>query len=132
MELIWQNWKVLSLLGGTGFIERRNLYHIVDEVYTKCKAQENFIDTDVVNYVTAIYDPFTPEEISDKIAEMLSSPEINAEVKIIFQKVADLHIACPKNLGDWYFTGNYPTPGGNRVVNRAFMNFYEGKNARAY
>jgi amidophosphoribosyltransferase len=101
-------------------------------VYAKCKAQVNYADTDVVNYVTAIYDQFTPEEISDRIAEMLSSPEINAEVKIIFQKVEDLHIACPKNLGDWYFTGNYPTPGGNRVVNRAFMNFYEGKNARAY
>jgi amidophosphoribosyltransferase len=113
-------------------LKERNLYHIVDEVYTKCKAQENFIDAEVVYYVTAIYAPFTPEEISDKIAEMLSSPEINAEVKIIFQTVENLHIACPKNLGDWYFTGDYPTPGGNRVVNRAFMNFYEGKDARAY
>ena len=113
-------------------LKERNLYHIVDEVYAKCKAQENFKDAEVVNYVTAIYEPFTAEEISDKIAEMLSSPEINAEVKIIFQTVEDLHIACPKNLGDWYFTGDYPTPGGNRVVNRAFMNFYEGKDARAY
>ena len=113
-------------------LKERNLYSIVDEVYTKCKAQENFKDAEVVNYVTAIYEPFTPQEISDKIAEMLSSPEINAEVKIIFQTVEDLHIACPKNLGDWYFTGDYPTPGGNRVVNRAFMNFYEGKDARAY
>ncbi len=113
-------------------LKERNLYHIVDEVYAKCKAQENFIDAEVVNYVTAIYEPFTPEEISDKIAKMLSSSEINAEVKIIFQTVEDLHIACPKNLGDWYFTGDYPTPGGNRVVNRAFMNFYEGKDARAY
>ena len=113
-------------------LKERNLYHIVDEVYAKCKAQENFIDAEVVNYVTAIYAPFTPEEISNKIAEMLSSPEINAEVKIIFQTVENLHIACPKNLGDWYFTGDYPTPGGNRVVNRAFMNFYEGKDARAY
>jgi amidophosphoribosyltransferase len=113
-------------------LKERNLYHIVDEVYAKCKAQENFKDAEVVNYVTAIYEPFTPEEVSAKIAEMLSSPEINAEVKIIFQTVEDLHIACPKNLGDWYFTGDYPTPGGNRVVNRAFMNFYEGKDARAY
>ncbi|WP_409417702.1 amidophosphoribosyltransferase [Flavobacterium sp. PS2] len=113
-------------------LKERNLYHIVDEVYTKCKAQENYLDSDVVNYVTAIYDPFEPQEVSDKIAEMLSSPEIKAEVKIIFQTVEDLHIACPKNLGDWYFTGDYPTPGGNRVVNRAFMNFYEGKDARAY
>jgi amidophosphoribosyltransferase len=113
-------------------LKERNLYHIVDEVYAKCKAQENFKDHEVVNYVTAIYEPFQPQEVSNKIAEMLSSPEINAEVKIIFQTVEDLHIACPKNLGDWYFTGDYPTPGGNRVVNRAFMNFYEGKDARAY
>ncbi|CAM2778082.1 amidophosphoribosyltransferase [Flavobacterium succinicans] len=113
-------------------LKERNLYHIVDEVYAKCKAQEHFKDVEVVNYVTAIYDPFTPQEVSDKIAEMLSSSEIKAEVKIIFQTVENLHIACPKNLGDWYFTGDYPTPGGNRVVNRAFMNFYEGKDARAY
>jgi amidophosphoribosyltransferase len=113
-------------------LKERNLYHIVEEVYLKCKAQENYKDYDVLNYVTAIYEPFQPQEVSDKIAQMLSSPEIKAEVKIIFQTVEDLHIACPKNLGDWYFTGDYPTPGGNRVVNKAFMNFYEGKNARAY
>ncbi|MFY0481692.1 amidophosphoribosyltransferase [Flavobacterium sp. PLA-1-15] len=113
-------------------LKERNLYHIVDEVYKKCKSQENLDDNEVVNYVTEIYAPFEPQEISDKIAEMLSSPEINAEVKIIFQTVEDLHKACPKNLGDWYFTGDYPTPGGNRVVNKAFINFYEGNDARAY
>lgn len=123
---------LVAFRAALALLKERNLYHIVDEVYAKCKAQENFKDAEVVNYVTAIYEPFTAEEISDKIAEMLSSPEINAEVKIIFQTVEDLHIACPKNLGDWYFTGDYPTPGGNRVVNRAFMNFYEGKDARAY
>jgi amidophosphoribosyltransferase len=113
-------------------LKERNLYHIVDDVYLKCKAQENLKDSEVVNYVTEIYSPFSDMEISNKIAELLISEEIKAEVKIIFQSVDNLHIACPKNLGDWYFTGNYPTPGGNRVVNRAFMNFYEGKNARAY
>jgi len=113
-------------------LKERNLYPIVEEVYKKCKAQENLDDNDVINYVTEIYAPFEPQEISDKIAEMLSSPEINAEVKIIFQTVEDLHKACPKNLGDWYFTGDYPTPGGNRVVNKAFINFYEGNDARAY
>ncbi|HQF11536.1 MAG TPA: hypothetical protein PKV22_04630 [Paludibacteraceae bacterium] len=113
-------------------LKDRNLYHIVDEVYIKCKKQEDLHDNDVVNFVTEIYAPFTPQEISNKISELLSSPGINAEVKIIFQTVENLHIACPKNLGDWYFTGDYPTPGGNRVVNKAFMNFYEGKNARAY
>lgn len=113
-------------------LKQRNLYTIVEEVYQKCKAQENFKDADVTNFVTEIYAPFTDEEISDKIAEMLTPENTNAEVKIIYQSVDDLHKACPKNLGDWYFTGNYPTNGGNRVVNRAFMNFYEGKDARAY
>ena len=75
---------------------------------------------------------FTDEEISAKISELLTPEGVRAEIKIIYQKVADLHKACPKNLGDWYFTGDYPTDGGNRVVNRAFMNFYEGKDARAY
>jgi len=113
-------------------LKERNLYHIVEEVYQKSKAQEDFSDSDVVNYVKEIYAPFTDQEISDKIAEMLTPEDTKAEVKIIYQTVEDLHIACPKNLGDWYFTGDYPTDGGNRVVNRAFMNFYEGKDARAY
>lgn len=113
-------------------LKERNLYHIVEEVYQKSKAQEDFNDVDVVNYVKEIYAPFTDQEISDKIAQMLTPEGTNAEVKIIYQTVADLHSACPKNLGDWYFTGDYPTNGGNRVVNRAFMNFYEGKDARAY
>ncbi|WP_395047363.1 amidophosphoribosyltransferase [Flavobacterium sp.] len=113
-------------------LKERNLYHIVDEVYVKCKAQENLKDDAVVNFVTEIYAPFKPQEVSDKIAEMLTEDSVKAKVKIIFQTVKNLHIACPKNLGDWYFTGDYPTPGGNRVVNRAFMNFYEGKDARAY
>lgn len=113
-------------------LKERNLYHIVEEVYQKSKAQEDFSDADVVNYVKEIYAPFTDQEISDKIAEMLTPDDTNAEVKIIYQTVEDLHKACPKNLGDWYFTGDYPTDGGNRVVNRAFMNFYEGKDARAY
>jgi amidophosphoribosyltransferase len=113
-------------------LKERNLYPVVEEVYQKCKAQEKLKDADVVNFVTEIYAPFTDTEISNKIAELLHPKDIKAEVKIIFQTVANLHLACPKNLGDWYFTGDYPTPGGNRVVNRAFMNFYEGKDARAY
>ncbi|VXB39227.1 Amidophosphoribosyltransferase [Flavobacterium sp. 9AF] len=113
-------------------LKERNLYHIVDEVYKKSKSQELFKDDEVVNYVKEIYAPFSDEEISDKIAEMLTPEGVRADIKIIYQKVADLHKACPKNLGDWYFTGDYPTAGGNRVVNRAFMNFYEGKDARAY
>lgn len=113
-------------------LQERGLGHIIEEVYAKCKAQEHLKDEEVVNHVTEIYKPFHPQEISDRIAEMLSSPSIKAKVKIIFQSVENLHAACPKNTGDWYFTGDYPTPGGNRVVNKAFINYYEGNDARAY
>jgi amidophosphoribosyltransferase len=113
-------------------LKERGLAHIIDEVYARCKEQENRKDDQIINAVNAIYEPFTDEEISAKIAQMLTPADIQAKVHIIFQSVANLHQACPKNLGDWYFTGDYPTPGGNRVVNRAFMNYYEGKDARAY
>tara|TARA_B100000497_G_scaffold56759_1_gene64747 strand:- start:263 stop:589 length:327 start_codon:yes stop_codon:yes gene_type:complete len=108
------------------------MYHIVEEIYTRCKTQENLEDSKVQNFVKEIYAPFTPQQVSDKIAELLSEDGINAEVKIIFQSIENLHKACPKNLGDWYFTGNYPTVGGNRVVNRAYINFFEENNERAY
>jgi amidophosphoribosyltransferase len=123
---------LVAFRAALALLKERNMYHIVEEVYQKSKAQENYTDADVVNYVKEIYAPFTDQEISDKIAEMLTPEGTKAAVKIIYQTVADLHLACPKNLGDWYFTGDYPTDGGNRVVNRAFMNFYEGKDARAY
>ncbi|APU68211.1 amidophosphoribosyltransferase [Christiangramia flava] len=107
-------------------------YELVEEVYEKCKEQVDLEDQDVQNFVKEIYEPFSDQQISDKISELLCDPEINADVKVIYQTVENLHEACPKNLGDWYFTGDYPTPGGNRVVNRAFMNFFEGKKDRAY
>lgn len=107
-------------------------YHIIKEIYQRCKAQQDLEDIDVQNFVKEVYAPFTDEQISDKIAVLLSDVEVKAEIKIIFQSVENLHIACPKHLGDWYFTGNYPTVGGNRVVNRAFINFYEGNKERAY
>lgn len=113
-------------------LKELKMTNIIDDVYKKCKAQENLKDAEVINYVKEIYNPFTDTEISNKIAQMLHPDDIKAEVKIIFQTVDDLHVACPKNLGDWYFTGNYPTTGGNRVVNKAFINFYEGRNARSY
>ena len=106
--------------------------NIVDDIYDKCLQQTATRDAEVINYVKEFYAPFTDEEISQKIGELLSPEGINAEVQIIYQNIDNLHMACPKNLGDWYFTGDYPTPGGNRVVNRAFINFYEGKNQRAY
>jgi len=105
---------------------------VIEAVYNKCKKQEHLSDNEVENFVKEIYAPFSDEQISNKIAEILSTEGINAEVKIIFQTVENLHKACPKNLGDWYFTGNYPTPGGNRVVNKAYINFFEGNPERAY
>ncbi len=104
--------------------------NIIDEIYNKCKSNINSEETE--NYVKAIYDPFTADQISDKIAELLKTEEINSEIKIIFQSIDNLHKACPDNPGDWYFTGNYPTKGGMKVVNRAFINFYEGIKERAY
>ncbi len=109
-----------------------NSMAVVDAIYEKCKLQLGAEDDQVINYVKEFYAPFTADQISLKIGQLLSPPDINAEVQIIFQTINNLHQACPKNLGDWYFTGDYPTPGGNKVVNRAFINFYEGKNERAY
>ena len=113
-------------------LKDNNQYDIVETVYNKCKAQVDLNDAAVKNFVKEIYNPFTTEQISNKISELLSDDSIKAEVDIIFQPVENIHKACPKNLGDWYFTGNYPTAGGNRVVNRAFINFYEGNKGRAY
>jgi amidophosphoribosyltransferase len=112
--------------------KERNTMHLVESIYKKCKAQLLSKDADVINYVTEFYAPFTVKEVSKKIGELLTAPEIRASVDIVYQSIENLHLACPNNLGDWYFTGDYPTPGGNRVVNRAFVNFYEGKNERAY
>jgi len=105
---------------------------IINEVYNRSKAQESLPKEQIVNYVKEIYHPFSVREISDKIADMLKTPEIRSEIKIVYQTIENLHLACPNHLGDWYFTGDYPTPGGNKVVNRAFINFVEGRNVRAY
>ena len=105
---------------------------IIQEVYAKCKEQVHLPKEQIQNYVKEIYAPFTPEEISAKISELLTPANIKADVEIIYQTVENLHLSCPDNLGDWYFTGDYPTPGGNKVVNKAFMNWVEGKNERAY
>jgi len=105
---------------------------IVEQVYKDCKQQQLLEDFEITNAVVKIYDPFTNEQISDKIAEMLKTSAINADIEVVYQSVENLHKAIPNHLGDWYFTGDYPTPGGNRVVNDAFINFYEGSNKRAY
>ncbi len=113
-------------------LKETNQYHIIDEVYKKCKAQQSKEDVYIINHVKDVYKPFTADQISAKIAQMLKTEEINAEVEVIYQTIEGLHKACPNHTGDWYFTGNYPTPGGMRVVNQAFINFYEGNDKRAY
>jgi amidophosphoribosyltransferase len=113
-------------------LEDDGKYHLIKETYEKCLTQTELPDEEVKNYVKDLYGLYSDEEISKKIAVLLSSDGLNAEVDIIYQSVENLHKACPKNLGDWYFTGDYPTPGGHRVVNKAFINFFEGNKERAY
>ncbi|HBH24201.1 MAG TPA: amidophosphoribosyltransferase [Cytophagales bacterium] len=111
-------------------IKKKGMETLLDEVYEKCRASEN--DEVPVNHVKEIFEPFTYEEVSNEIARIVTPDDIEAEVQVVYQTVDNLHKACPMHLGDWYFTGNYPTPGGNRVVNKAFVNFMEGKLVRAY
>lgn len=110
----------------------QNTYGVIEEIYRKCKAQEGLDDEKVVNVVKEVYRPFTAEQLSEKIAELLKPEQMKAEVTIVFQTIENLHEACPNHTGDWYFTGNYPTSGGNRVANHAFINFYEGSRERPY
>jgi amidophosphoribosyltransferase len=105
---------------------------LLQQVYRKCKEQELLPKEHIKNYVKELYEPFTYEQVSAKIAQLLTPPDIQADVEIVYQTVEDLHKACPNHPGDWYFTGNYPTPGGNKVVNKSFINYMEGKNERAY
>jgi len=105
---------------------------VINSVYRKCKEQQNLPKEQIINYVKEIYRPFTDEQISQKIAQLLTPKDVKAEIKIVYQSIENLHKACPNDQGDWYFTGDYPTPGGNRVVNNSFINFIEGRNQRAY
>jgi amidophosphoribosyltransferase len=113
-------------------LKERGMQHIIDETYEKSVKQLHRKKEEIVNYVKDIYAPFTDEEISAKIAQMLTSKDIKAEVQIVFQKIEDLHKACPNNKGDWYFSGDYPTPGGNRLVNSAFINYINGQENRTH
>jgi amidophosphoribosyltransferase len=106
--------------------------HIINEVYRKSKEQQNLPKEEIVNYVKEIYKPFSAAQISNKIAELVTAFDIEADIKIIYQSIENLHAAIPHHTGDWYFTGDYPTPGGNKVVNQSFINYIEGKNTRAY
>jgi amidophosphoribosyltransferase len=122
----------IAFVAAIDLLKETNQAHIIDEVYRKAKEQEHLPKEQIKNYVKEIYAPFSAEEISAKISKLLTPDSINAEVEIIYQTIENLHHACPNNLGDWYFTGNYPTPGGNKVVNKSFINWVEGVNARAY
>jgi amidophosphoribosyltransferase len=106
--------------------------HIINEVYKKCMAQANSPREAVTNQVKEIYKPFSAEQISAKIAAMLTTADTKSVIQVVYQKIEDLHEACPDHKGDWYFTGNYPTPGGNKVVNKAFINYIEGRDVRPY
>ena len=116
----------------SSLLKETNQYSLIESTYKKCKKQELLPDSEITNYVKDLYSLFSAEEISNMITSLLSTDVTSAEVKIIFQSIENLHKACPNNLGDWYFTGNYPTNGGNRVVNNAFINFFEGNKKRAY
>lgn len=122
----------IAFVAAIELLKETNQAHVIEDTYRQCKAQELLPKEKIVNYVKNIYAPFTSQQVADKISQLLTPAEMKAEVRIIFQTVENLHIACPNHLGDWYFTGDYPTPGGNKVVNKAFINYMEGKNARAY
>ena len=108
-------------------LRERGMESVIGEVYRKSKAQQGLPKEQVVNYVKEIYAPFSDEEISDKIAEMITPEDCPSEIKVVYQTIENLHRACPAHSGDWYFSGNYPTPGGNRLVNEAFIAWKEGK-----
>lgn len=113
-------------------LNERGMWETVHQVYFKCKEDQAKPKEEIVNHVKEIYAPFRVEEISQQIARMMRSKEINADIRIVYQTVDNLHKSCPNDLGDWYFTGDYPTPGGNKVANQSFINYYEGKNQRSY
>ena len=113
-------------------LKDHEMEHVLNAVYKKCSMQRDLPKEEYVNYVKDIYKPFTPDQISDKIAEMLTESDIQSEVRIVYQTIENLHKAIPDDLGDWYFTGDYPTPGGNKVVSTSFLNYIHGINSRAY
>ena len=113
-------------------LKDNKMQSVIEDVYTKCKSQIKLPKEEMQNYVKEIYSPFTAKQISSKISSILTPKDVNSEVEIIYQSIEDLHVSCPNHKGDWYFTGDYPTPGGNKVVTKAFINFIEGNKARAY
>jgi amidophosphoribosyltransferase len=113
-------------------LKERGMDQVIEDVYQKCKASLSLPKEQIINHVKEIYRPFKQQEISDQIAKIITPAGTVAEVEVIYQTLDNLHLACPDHKGDWYFSGNYPTPGGNKVVNKAFVNWKEGNNQRAY
>ena len=122
----------IAFKAALSLLKDRGQFGLLDELYNKCKILREKGELHTENVVKQIYGSFTPQEVSAKIAQLITPEEVSVPVEVIYQTIEDLHDACPGNLGDWYFTGNYPTPGGNRVVNMAFINFMEGKDVRGY
>jgi amidophosphoribosyltransferase len=122
----------IAFKAAIALLEERGMKNVIDETYQKIKTLDAAGQLHTENVVRQLYKPFTPEEISDKIAQLITPSNVNIPVEVIYQTIEDLHECCPTNTGDWYFTGNYPTPGGNRVCNKAFLNYIEGANVRGY
>ena len=122
----------IAFKAAIALLEERGMKYIIDETYKKIKSLDAAGQLHTENVVRQLYKPFTPEEISDKIAQLITPSNVNIPVEVIYQTIEDLHECCPTNTGDWYFTGNYPTPGGNRVCNKAFLNYIDGVNVRGY
>ncbi|MDE3253366.1 MAG: amidophosphoribosyltransferase, partial [Bacteroidota bacterium] len=122
----------IAFRAAIALLKDRGMEHILVEIQDKIRELQRNNQLHSENLVRHIYKPFTPEEISDKIAQLITPKELDVKVEVIYQTIEDLHDSCPTNTGDWYFTGNYPTPGGNKVVNKAFLNYMEGKNVRGY
>jgi amidophosphoribosyltransferase len=122
----------IAFRAAIALLKDRGMENTLDDIYARCKELKRTNQLHTENLVKQVYKPFTPEEISAKIARLITPPEVNTPVEVIYQTIEDLHDSCPTNTGDWYFTGNYPTGGGNRVVNKAFMNYMEGKDVRGY
>jgi len=122
----------IAFKAAIALLKENNKECILHNIYNHCKELARTNQLHIENMVRQVYKPFSTQEISDKIAQFITPEELNIPVEVIYQTIESLHSACPTNTGDWYFTGNYPTPGGNRVVNKAFMNYMEGKNIRSY
>ena len=122
----------IAFKAAIALLEERGMKNVIEETYQKIKTLDAAGQLHTENVVRQLYKPFTPEEISDKIAQLITPSNVNIPVEVIYQTIEDLHECCPTNTGDWYFTGNYPTPGGNRVCNKAFLNYIEGANVRGY